>query len=75
MVRVIYNLGRKVVKKLVDLGILVISNTAVSVEIQRRIKTENLYFFGLKQLQSEYLLRSTKFIIYKTLIRQLRLRR
>jgi hypothetical protein len=38
-------------------------------EIQRRIQTANRCFFGLrKQLQSRHLSRSTKNIIYKTLI-------
>jgi hypothetical protein len=47
-------------------------NNYVSLEIQRRIQTANRCFFRLrKQLQSRHLSRSTKLIIYKTLIRPL----
>jgi hypothetical protein len=54
----------------VYLGSLVTPNNDVSLEIQRRIQTANRCFFGLrKQLQSRHLSRSTKYIIYKTLIR------
>jgi hypothetical protein len=59
-----------VVKAFVYLGSLVTPNNDVSLEIQRRIQTANRCFFGLrKQLQSRHLSRSTKNIIYKTLIR------
>jgi hypothetical protein len=60
----------EVVKEFVYLGSLVTPNNDVSLEIQRRIQTANRCFFGLrKQLQSRHLLRPTKLIIYKTLIR------
>jgi hypothetical protein len=48
------------VNSFVYLGSLVTPNNNVSLEIQRGIR---------KQLQSRYLSRPTKFIIYKTLIR------
>jgi hypothetical protein len=58
------------VKKFVYLGSLVTPNNDVSLEIQRRIQTANRCFCGLrKQLQSRHLSRSTKNIIYNTLIR------
>jgi hypothetical protein len=46
----------------------------VSLEIQRRIQTENRCFLGLPiQLQSGHLSRPTKCIIYKTLIHPVQL--
>jgi hypothetical protein len=60
----------EVVEEFVYLGPLVTPNKDVSLETQRRIQTANKCFFGLrKQLQSRHLSRSTKNIIYKTLIR------
>jgi hypothetical protein len=59
-----------VAKAFVYLGSLVTPNNDVSLEIQRRIQTANRCYFGLrKHLQSRHLSRSTKNIIYKTLIR------
>jgi hypothetical protein len=52
----------EVVEEFVYLGSLVTPNNDVSLEIQRRIQTANRCFIGL-------LSRSTKYIIYKTLIR------
>jgi hypothetical protein len=60
----------EVVKEFVYLGSLMTPKDDVSLEIQRRIQTENNCFFGLrKHLQSSYLSRQTKFTIHKTLIR------
>jgi hypothetical protein len=62
----------EVVKEFVYLGSLVTPNNEndVKLEIQRRIQTANRCFFGLrKQLQAGHLSRSTKYTIYKTLIR------
>jgi hypothetical protein len=60
----------EVVKEFVYLGSLMTPMNDVSLEIQRRIQTANRCFFGLrKHLQSSHLLRQTKFIIHKTLIR------
>jgi hypothetical protein len=61
----------EVVKEFVYLGSLMTPTNDVSLEIQRRIQTENRCFFGLrKHLQSSHLSRHTKFTIYKTLIRR-----
>jgi hypothetical protein len=60
----------EVVKEFVYLGPLVTPNNDVGLEIQTRFQTANRCFFGLrKQLQSRHLSRSTKNIIYKTLLR------
>jgi hypothetical protein len=59
----------KVVKEFVYLGSLMTPTNDVSLEIQRRIQTANMCFFGLrKHLQSSHLSRQTKFTIHKTLI-------
>jgi hypothetical protein len=60
----------EVVKEFVYLRSLMTPTNDVSLEIQRRIKTANRCFFGLRQhLQSSNFSRQTKFTIHKTLIR------
>jgi hypothetical protein len=56
--------------KILCLGSLMTPTNDVSLEIQRRIQTKNMCFFGLrKHLQSSHLSRQTKFTIHETLIR------
>jgi hypothetical protein len=60
----------EVVKEFVYLRSLMIPANDMSLEVQRRIQTANRCFLGLrKHLQSNHLLRQTKFTIHKTLIR------
>jgi hypothetical protein len=60
----------EVVKEFVYLGSLMTPTNDESLEVQRRIQTANMCFFGLrKHLQSSHLSRQTKFTIHKTLIR------
>jgi hypothetical protein len=60
----------EVIKECVYLGSLMTPTNDVSLEIQRRIQTANMCFFGLrKHLQSSHVSRQTKFTIRKTLIR------
>jgi DNA-binding PucR family transcriptional regulator len=61
---------QQVIKEFVCLGSLMTPTNDVSLEIQRRIQTANMCFFGLrKHLQSSHLSRQTKFTIHKSLIR------
>jgi hypothetical protein len=60
----------EVVKEYVYLGSLMTQTNDVSLEIQRRIQTSNMCFFGLrKHLQSSHFSRQTKFTIHETFIR------
>jgi hypothetical protein len=60
----------EVVKEFVYLGSLITPTNDVSLEIQRRIQTAKMCFFGLrKHLEPSHLSRQTKFTIHKTLIR------
>jgi hypothetical protein len=60
----------EVVKKFVDLGLLMTPTNDVCLEIEQRIQTANRCFFGLrKHLQSSHLSGQKKFTIHKTWIR------